>query len=94
MYAIRSYYDFDEKEISDCGICSICLSKKQPKNTISDIITEIRSLLLQKAATPEELEQHLKIDSSTLIRTLQLLLDQNYITLNSQNQYTIFKWKN
>lgn len=85
---------FDEKEVNDCGICSVCLQKKQSETNIPVLITEIHSALLKKAATSEELEQQLNIDSSSLIQALQLLLDQNYITLNSQNQYTIFKWKN
>lgn len=85
---------FDEKEISDCGMCSNCLKQKPTQKTLEQLFIEIKNFLKQKDASPEELEHYINADSSTLIEALRLLLDQNYITLNSQNQYTIFKWKN
>lgn len=76
---------FDEITKNDCGICSYCLGKKKanPKK-ITDSVIE---LLKKDALTSREIENQLHISAEATIFAIQLLLENNTISLNSNNQY-------
>lgn len=82
---------FDEKLKSNCGICDVCLSAKNTSLTNSDLSNKILALLKNDQLSSKEIAFHLNIPSSTLLKTLQNLLDTDKITINSQNKLEIIK---
>jgi ATP-dependent DNA helicase RecQ len=82
---ILSY--FDENPISNCGICSFCLSieKKDTENTSRKII----ALLEEAPKSSRELENKLTFSSEEIIFALQILLESDKIAINKINQYFI-----
>ena len=76
---------FDEKNITDCGICSYCLSKE--KNNPKIVLEEIVSCLIKRPQTSRELEQVLHFSTNEILLGIQLLLENNKIAINNHNQY-------
>ena len=76
---------FDEKNITDCGICSYCLSKE--KNNPKIVLEEIVSCLIKRPQTSRELEQELHFSTNEILLGIQLLLENNKIAINNHNQY-------
>jgi ATP-dependent DNA helicase RecQ len=80
---------FGETDIPECGICSVCMSKKQEYANPAALAEKITILLQSGALTSREIESTLDISPDATIFVLQLLLEHNRITINKQNQYIL-----
>ncbi|TLP79593.1 RecQ family ATP-dependent DNA helicase [Maribacter sp. ACAM166] len=78
---------FGEKQESVCGICDVCEKNKLEKSDIFKTKAQIIRLLKVKKATSRELQVGLTITKELLVAALQELLEENYISLNSINEY-------
>jgi len=76
---------FDENNSKDCGICDICL-KSSPNNYQEQTVEILNLLSSKKSLTSKEIIAHFNTDSSTILTSLQLLLDTNKIIITSQNK--------
>ena len=76
---------FDEITKNDCGICSYCFTKK--KANPKEITETVIQLLKKEPLTSREIENQLHISAEATIFAIQLLLENNTISLNSNNQY-------
>ena len=76
---------FDEKEITPCGICDVCLSKKKSPASLEEKIIEV----LSQKATLSSLEICHLIDTNEkhILLHLQFLLSENRIAINNQNKF-------
>lgn len=79
---------FGESNLQDCGICSICLQKKQPKPNMEAISGQILSILKISPKTSRELAMLVAIEEEQLLSILKELLSCQNIGLNSINQFT------
>ena len=78
---------FDEKINSDCGICDVCLSYNSHKFDYKFISEKILELLTtHKQLSSKEIIISMNVDTSTVLTTLQNLLDTDKISINSQNK--------
>ncbi|UUC45602.1 RecQ family ATP-dependent DNA helicase [Flavobacterium cerinum] len=80
---------FGETNVADCGICSVCMSKKEEYANPGRIAEEIVGLLQSGPLTSREIENRLQVTPDATIFALQLLLEHNSITINKQNQYIL-----
>jgi ATP-dependent DNA helicase RecQ len=85
--SIQVLHYFNEKEMSECGICDVCLSKKKKVKNISSTIIDL--LILQKKLTSKEICKHLLLDDEVVLLNLQQLLSEDTIQINNYNQYYI-----
>ncbi len=78
---------FDERVTANCGICSFC--RKEIKNVDTNIIQNqiIAFLQNQEDVTARELVASLHIESKWVIETIQLLLENKTISINTYNKY-------
>jgi len=76
---------FDEKNITDCGICSYCLTKEKSNPKI--VLEGIASCLSKRPFTSRELENELSFSTNEILLGIQLLLENNKIAINNHNQY-------
>ncbi len=84
---VQVLHYFDEKNISECGICDVCLSKNKRTENISVKIIE----LLKSGATydSKEICNLITINDKAILLNLQHLLAENSIAINNHNQYYI-----
>lgn len=78
---------FGESTKEPCGTCDICTQKPpKPSGVLQDKILE----LLQTApCTSRRLEQATGAEEETLLATLQRLLEEEAVSLNDKNEYTV-----
>lgn len=76
---------FDETNITDCGICSYCLSKEKSNPKI--VLEEILACLNKQPQTSRELESQLSFTTNAILLGIQLLLENKKIAINNYNQY-------
>src|SRR5690606_32598423 len=82
---------FGEKIKTDCGICSVCLSKKKDK-TKSDAKSITRDIVLQLETQPissRNLIENLDYDDQMILKTLQIMIENNILELTASNKYKI-----
>ncbi len=82
---------FGEALKNDCGICDVC-KKKGLQKTLSfdELALKITSLLkAHKALNSKEISIHLNTTKENTLIVLQMLLEKNIISLNSQHQFSI-----
>lgn len=82
---------FGETDTTDCGICSNCIKKQTApidNNTLSE---KILSLLKMQDFDSRELEKLTKFQSADVIFAIQHLLENDRISINPNNQYTLRK---
>jgi len=82
---------FGETDTTDCGICSNCIKKQTApidNNTLSE---KILSLLKMQDFDSRELEKLTKFQSADVIFAIQNLLENDRISINPNNQYTLRK---
>ncbi len=84
---LTEYFGEDTQE--DCGMCSVCINRKKTIRKPEDTAKEVLGLLKNSAAGSREIEQELKLSAHETIAALQLLLDNNFIKINNNNQYSI-----
>ncbi len=85
--SIQVLHYFNEKEMSECGICDVCLSKKKKVKNISSTILNL--LILHEKLTSKEICKHLLLDDEVVLLNLQQLLSEDTIQINNYNQYYI-----
>ncbi|MGA9639127.1 RecQ family ATP-dependent DNA helicase [Flavobacterium sp.] len=84
---ILSY--FGEKQTTDCGICSYCISNKQKTTNIETLSKQILKLLKIEALNSREIENRTHTNNDTIIFVLQQLLENEIIIVNPNNTYTL-----
>jgi ATP-dependent DNA helicase RecQ len=81
---------FDDYNSNSCGICDICKSGENYTNTnssINKLADDILGLLnAENPISVQDLINLTNIESTSVIKVLQLLLDSNKLTINSQNK--------
>lgn len=86
-YRVLTQY-FGENLKEDCGICDVCLKKKQKnRNTKEELKENIVKMLREKELSSKQLIGRLNQESKPIIDVLRFLLDTDVIVLNSQNKY-------
>jgi ATP-dependent DNA helicase RecQ len=80
---------FGELKKENCGICSICISKSKPKSDVVILAKEIIDLLSESDMNSREIESITKKSPQEVISVLQQLLENNVISIKTNNQYQI-----
>lgn len=80
---------FDEKTGTDCGICSYCINKTRKAASPLDSANAILELLKEAPSDSKELENKLELTTQEIVFALQILLENDRITMNTNNQYTL-----
>jgi len=80
---------FGEKNLKDCGICSVCLNKRTKVSaTILDTdIKKIISVLEEKPLSSREIIEITKIKESLIASLLRDMLENNLIEITNTNTY-------
>lgn len=84
---ILSY--FGEKVEKDCGICSYCISNTKKPSDILSISEKIIELLKIQDLNSREIQKLSKNSQDDVIFALQNLLENNIISIRSNNKYTL-----
>jgi ATP-dependent DNA helicase RecQ len=84
---ILSY--FGEETKSECGICSFCIGKKKTIPRLQSVTTQLLELLQKESLNSREIQERTQLDSETVIKGLQKLLEEEKIVLKANNNYTI-----
>ena len=84
---ILSY--FGEETTEDCGICSYCISKKAKPINTSLISEKIIELLKMQDMNSREIQKLTKNTEDDIIFALQNLLENNLISILSNNKYSL-----
>ncbi|NRT15291.1 ATP-dependent DNA helicase RecQ [Flavobacterium sp. 28A] len=84
---ILSY--FGEETNEDCGICSYCITKKNKKTDINSLAKEIITLLKTADLNSRELQIKTNNNSNDVIFVIQDLLENEKITIQANNKYTL-----
>lgn len=80
---------FGEKSSQECGICSYCISNSKPTN-LDEVLPKTILLLLQKEdLNSRELEKRTRKSADAIIFALQFLLEQDKISIQTNNKYTL-----
>ena len=82
---------FGEQKSENCGICSFCISIKNKTKKDTLLESKILQLLQTEALNSRGLQMLTKATKSELIITLQNLLENNQIKINSNNTYSKIK---
>ncbi|MCO6148444.1 ATP-dependent DNA helicase RecQ [Flavobacterium sp. NRK1] len=80
---------FDEKDNADCGICSYCINKNRKPASPVESANAILALLKESAQSSKQLEEQLGLTPDETIFALQILLENNRITINNNNLYIL-----
>ncbi|WBL23737.1 RecQ family ATP-dependent DNA helicase [Zunongwangia sp. HRR-M8] len=81
---------FGEKEIDDCGICSVCTQQqtgKLTRNLMNMIYLEIIKKLRHSEKSSRELVAELAFSESHILQVLRLLVEKNRIIRTPTNTY-------
>lgn len=86
---LLSYFGEDMK--TDCGICSVCLSKKKSNASVSikSITHDIIIQLEEKPLPSRAIIDNLNYDEVAVLKTLQLMIENDILELTSTNSYKI-----
>ncbi|WP_196893675.1 RecQ family ATP-dependent DNA helicase [Aureivirga marina] len=85
---------FSEKSEENCGICDVCISKKNKAKKIDfqefckGILTYLQT---NKKATSREIISHFNFGQENTIYALNILLEKKLIRLSSQNKFELIK---
>ncbi|WP_337967180.1 ATP-dependent DNA helicase RecQ [uncultured Flavobacterium sp.] len=80
---------FGEETNSNCGVCSYCITQKGKITEADSIADKILHLLKSAALTSREIQTQIKLDANDVVVVLQELLENNYITIQPNNKYTL-----
>ena len=83
---------FGERNISDCGICDVCLSKKnQKKKTNKEEISKEILMLLKnyKSLSSKEISSQIEASEKTVLFCIEILLEKNILAVTSHNKYIL-----
>lgn len=84
---ILDYFGEETKE--NCGVCSYCITQKGKITEADSIADKILHLLKSAALTSREIQTQIKMDANDIILVLQELLENNHITIQRNNKYTL-----
>lgn len=82
---------FGESNLSDCGICSVCIRQKS-KSSTPDIKTIKNAIILaleQGDYSSRKLSELLPYSEDDISKTIKLLLEHNIITITDTNTYKL-----
>ena len=80
---------FGETIVEDCGICSYCISKKRKQQYPESVSEKITALLRIQDFNSRDIQKLTKLPKDDVIFALQNLLENNSISINSNNLYTL-----
>ncbi|SHG07379.1 ATP-dependent DNA helicase RecQ [Flavobacterium micromati] len=80
---------FGEKIITDCGICSFCITKKIKKKDVTLLSKEIITLLKIEDLNSRDIQNKTKNNPEDVIFVLQELLENDFILVKPNNKYTL-----
>ncbi|WP_044404062.1 ATP-dependent DNA helicase RecQ [Lacinutrix sp. Hel_I_90] len=81
---------FGEKDASDCGVCSVCISRKPSKLADSKVITrKIIEALESENLSSRSLFERLNFSETQINSTLKVLLEQEIISITKTNTYKL-----
>lgn len=81
---------FEETEVSNCGVCSVCISRKPLKNVVSkDIKKEIIKALEHGELSSRNLFERLNFSEEQINLQLIELLEHNIISITDTNTYKL-----
>lgn len=82
---------FGEKDVTDCGICSVCIQRK-PSPTKPDLKTITNAIILVLESgdcTSRKLSELLPYSDERISKAIQLLLEHNMISITHTNTYKL-----
>ena len=82
---------FGETKTQDCGICSNCMKKKSSPAEPNSLSDKILGLLKIQDFDSRDLEKLTQFSSADIIFAIRQLLENDQISINQNNQYTIKK---
>lgn len=82
---------FGEEKLQNCGICSNCITSKAENFETDKLAVAILEMLQKSNFNSREIQYFTKKPSQEVIFAIQHLLENNLITINQKNQYTIKK---
>ncbi len=81
---------FGERAQENCGICDVCVQSKPIDNELLQVIKkDILTLLKEKRCTSRQLIASLTYKESLLLQSLQELLEEDVIKINTRNEYEL-----
>lgn len=81
---------FGEKTFQPCNNCDVCNSpKKLDRSSFLDIKSDIIELLEAKQSNSRNIIQELPQNELLILKTLQMLLEDGEISINSKNEYSL-----
>lgn len=81
---------FGEKETSNCGVCSVCISRKPAKVADSKVITKkIIEALESENLSSRSLFERLNFSETQINNILKVLLEQEIISITKTNTYKL-----
>jgi len=80
---------FGELVHEDCGICDVCIQNNSKEIDTSIIGNEILVLLKEKSQSSRKLITQLSYSEQRILITLQKLLEEEKIKINTKNEYEI-----
>ncbi|VBB44678.1 ATP-dependent DNA helicase RecQ [uncultured Paludibacter sp.] len=83
---------FGEKNTKDCGVCDICLKKKETQVTeeeFQNIRKKINELLNEKSRNLSELTKNIKAKEPKIIHVIRFMMDNNEILMDDVMKYRI-----
>jgi ATP-dependent DNA helicase RecQ len=80
---------FGEETTENCGVCSYCITQKGKITEADSIADKILHLLKSAALTSREIQTQIKLDANDIVSVLQELLENNHITIQANNKYTL-----
>jgi len=80
---------FGEKESTNCGICSYCITRNKTDMNVSSVAEKIMDLLKTSPMSSREIQMYSKFSDDAIIFALQQLLEINKIEILPNNKYTL-----
>jgi len=80
---------FGETIKTDCGMCSVCISKKGTKTDSKSIIHNIIMLLENQPLSSRKIIENLSYDDKAVLTTLQVMIENDILELTPNNTYKI-----
>jgi ATP-dependent DNA helicase RecQ len=83
---------FGENTDQPCNNCDVCNNpKKLDRSSFLDIKSDIIELLEAKQSSSRDIIQELPQNELLILKTLQMLLEDGKININSKNEYSLLK---
>jgi ATP-dependent DNA helicase RecQ len=80
---------FGEKATSNCGICSYCITLTKHKKDYNVLSKKIMTLLQSEDLNSREIQEKTKNTADDVIFVLQQLLEDDLLTIQKNNKYTL-----